>query len=239
MCNCGRRPAPSPGPKPSPCGPGGCPSPSVARRAPAVQPAAVSRQVAPSPPPVRPSVRPPPAARPSQVSPPPVRAPPPAARPSQVAPPPVRTPAQPSVRQSHSKPVIPAEGINTALWGPSLWTVLHTAAQFTTTTHQRIMWVRLLTAMKSALPCPECTAHYNTWFSTHPLSLPASGVDLQVAISSWLLALHNDVNVRNGKAPWTLEQIAAYNDKASAKASVATLRAYMPTDFLETFKYFL
>ena len=92
--------------------------------------------------------------------------------------------------------------------------------------------------MKTALPCPECSAHYNSWIAANPAILPVSGPELQVAISSWLLALHNDINTRNGKAVWTLEQVAAaYTDKAAAAMAVAALRPYMAAAFLEHLEY--
>jgi hypothetical protein len=137
--------------------------------------------------------------------------------------------------------VVPAgNGIDTALWGPHLWRALHTAAQFTDNAYQRKEWKRLLNDMKSALPCPECSAHYNAWISANPPNLPppVTGTDLQVALSSWLLALHNDINVRNGKEPWTLEQVAAtYTDKAAVRPAVAALRPYISAAFLKHFEY--
>jgi len=96
--------------------------------------------------------------------------------------------------------------------------------------------------MKGALPCPECSAHYNAWITANPVSLPVSGVELQVAISSWILALHNDVNRRNDVDPWTLEQVAAvYTDKAAARAAFATLTShrYMSAPFLEYLEHLL
>jgi len=92
--------------------------------------------------------------------------------------------------------------------------------------------------MKTALPCPECSAHYTAWVSANPVSLPVSGPALQIAISSWLLALHNDINARNGKAVWTIEQVAAaYTDKAAARAAVVALRPTMAAAFLEHFEH--
>ena len=120
-----------------------------------------------------------------------------------------------------------------------MWTVLHTAAQFTTTTRQRRIWRSILGAMKSALPCPECRTHYTAWSAANPLNLPASGAELQVAISSWLLALHNDVNVRNGKEPWTLDKLApAYQDKAAAKTALVALRPYLTVSLRQDFGRF-
>ena len=94
--------------------------------------------------------------------------------------------------------------------------------------------------MRTVLPCPVCSAHYNTWISAHPVSIFPSGARLQQGLTTWLLALHNDVNVRNGKATWTLDQVAAaYSDKDAAKASVANLRPYMSAAFLAHFDQLL
>jgi len=91
--------------------------------------------------------------------------------------------------------------------------------------------------MKTALPCPECSAHYNAWVSANPVTLPLAGPALQAALATWLLALHNDVNVRNGKAVWTLEQVAAtYTEKATGRAAVASLSPYISGAFLGYFR---
>jgi len=151
-------------------------------------------------------------------------------------------PVRPSVRpRAAPRATAPApSGIDTALWGPSLWTALHTAAQFADTTHHSGVWYQVIVAMRTVLPCPVCSAHYNAWISAHPVSIFPSGAPLQQALTTWLLALHNDVNVRNGKATWTLEQVAAtYSDKETAKAAVETLRPYMPTAFLAHFDQLL
>jgi hypothetical protein len=91
-------------------------------------------------------------------------------------------------------------------------------------------------AMMNALPCPECSAHYNAWVTANPLNLPYSGPDLTMAISSWILGLHNNVNVRKGKPTWSLGQMsAAYQNKDAALTALAALRPYMPYSFLEYF----
>ena len=172
-----------------------------------------------------------------------------------LAPPPApaRVPAPAPAPAPRSRPVAVAatatataavvasgRSIDTSLWGPSLWIVLHTAAQYTTTANKRQAWIRLLTAMKGALPCPECSAHYNAWITANPVSLPPSGTELQVAISSWILALHNDVNRRNDVGPWTLEQVAAnYTNNSAAINAYIKLKPYMPVSFLDIFEYLL
>jgi hypothetical protein len=90
--------------------------------------------------------------------------------------------------------------------------------------------------MRTALPCDECSAHYNTWINAHPVALPPSGLELQVAISTWILDLHNDVNVRKNVPTWTIEQVTAtYTDKARTTAAVASLRPYIDGLFLDRF----
>ena len=123
-----------------------------------------------------------------------------------------------------------------AVWGPPLWAALHTAAQFTTTESQRDVWIALLEAMRTALPCDECSAHYNTWIDAHPVALPPSGPDLQVGISTWILDLHNDVNLRKNVPTWTIDQVTAtYTDKTRTTAAVVSLRPYIDGSFLDRF----
>jgi hypothetical protein len=217
-CNCGRRPAAPPNQGPGPRN----------------LPRSVARPVAHT------------AARPA-----PAPAPAPTPVPVTVS---IQAPSDPEQNQVAALPiqfvtptvtVVPSGrggGLDTSLWGPSLWLILHTAAQNTKSIHQRLGWIRLLPAMKSALPCDECSAHYNAWITANPVSLPYSGVELQVAISSWILALHNDINRRNDVAPWTLEQVAAtYTDRVAARAAIRTLksRSYISAGFLEHLEYLL
>jgi hypothetical protein len=100
-----------------------------------------------------------------------------------------------------------------AVWGPHLWTALHTLAEFIHGPHVVKQWSQLLSALRTSLPCPECTHHYVHWYAGHPL-VRRSGVMLMtraktVDIREWLLALHNDVNGRKGVGAWTLEAVTA------------------------------
>ena len=103
---------------------------------------------------------------------------------------------------------------NTALWGPSLWRALHTAAEV----GDLSKWSAIPVALNGALPCPDCEKHYHQWLVAHPA--PSGDRD---AVRRWLLDLHNDVNRRSRKALWTLEQVtAAYSDVAAATAALTT-----------------
>jgi len=92
------------------------------------------------------------------------------------------------------------ETVDPAIWGPPLWRFLHsTAARVGTGTGEHV-WTTVLEAMKTGLPCQECTDHYRAWFTAHPVD---------GSVSAWLLALHNDVNRRRQIPEWSAEQLAA------------------------------
>jgi hypothetical protein len=104
------------------------------------------------------------------------------------------------------------ETVDPAIWGPPLWRFLHsTAARVGTGTGEHV-WTTVLEAMKTGLPCQECTDHYRAWFATHPVD---------GSVSAWLLALHNDVNRRRQIPEWSAEQLAAAYPVAAAVAASA------------------
>ena len=94
---------------------------------------------------------------------------------SHIPTPSVRRPGQRRYPAAPPPPPPPPPPLLPSVWGPPLWTALHTAAQFTTTESQRLVWIDLLTAMRTALPCDECSAHYNAWIDAHPVALLPSG----------------------------------------------------------------
>jgi hypothetical protein len=133
--------------------------------------------------------------------------------------------------------------VNTQLWGPSLWKALHTAAQFAGDSSS---WSSILSAMTTGLPCPECSAHYNTWYRRQKTSSSGSNNRMyiklpfmgnrtarrppqtpSVPITIKLLNLHNEINQRLGQPSWSSEQLAAAygGDKQSQKvAAIAALQ---------------
>jgi hypothetical protein len=95
-----------------------------------------------------------------------------------------------------SPPELPI--VDPAIWGPHLWRFLHIAAEGTVTrVSRRRFWDALLTAMRTGLPCPECTEHYVAWLAGHPFVVDRR-VGLTVAARDWVRGLHNAVNVRRG-----------------------------------------
>ena len=115
--------------------------------------------------------------------------------------------------------------VDTSIWGPPLWTVLHIAAQYGPTRGGQANWMSLLKALRTGIPCPDCAGHYNAWINSHPIRaslIPGQTFD----IGKWILDLHNDVNKRTGKPTWSMAQVVAtYSNRiANAKESAAFLQ---------------
>jgi len=113
------------------------------------------------------------------------------------------------------------------LWGPHLWTALHTLAEFVPAQGpNQVKWASLLTALRTSLPCPECTEHYVRWVVSHPLvrRIGAAIMVRHVAmdIKEWILALHNNVNEGKGVVGWNAATVSATygGDRAVRAAAV-------------------
>lgn len=119
-------------------------------------------------------------------------------------------------------PPISIPTVDTSIWGAPLWLVLHTASVFTQSRQQVPLWRSLLAALKTGLPCPDCSMHYNAWFASHPIRFSMVGDGIRGPIVRWLLALHNDVNGRIGlQGPWTVAQVLATYGSGVKAAKVA------------------
>lgn len=75
---------------------------------------------------------------------------------------------------------------------PQLWALMHTDPQGSP---------MLLRTVFLELPCRECRLHFQAYQREDP---PAYGAGW----FAWTVRFHNAVNVRLGRAPWTLEEAA-------------------------------
>lgn len=116
---------------------------------------------------------------------------------------------------SQSVSLQPLEVLDTAVWGPSMWRILHTAAEQPS---KRALLATAIHALDGALPCPDCRRHYHVWLQTHPLS---GTTDLR----TWLLTLHNDVNARAGKTTWTVDDLTAAYGSGNVAGALGPLRS--------------
>jgi len=113
-------------------------------------------------------------------------------------------------------------GVNTSLWGPSLWRALHTASLIASAAAM----TAVATALTNSLPCPECSRHYQAWLAEHPVE----GVSDMV---SWFLDLHNDINLRNGTAVWTRDDVQnTYVDVTGASSALAEISGYLSAEIV-------
>jgi hypothetical protein len=122
--------------------------------------------------------------------------------------------AIPAIHSRDGSPAFWREPIDPAIWGPHVWTVLHTLAEFVPAHGPGLQkWTNLLKALLTSLPCPECTEHYSRWCATHPLVRRVGQLIMvrrvAVDIKGWLLNLHNDVNQRRGVAVWNQAAVSA------------------------------
>jgi hypothetical protein len=117
----------------------------------------------------------------------------------------------------------------TDVWGPPLWKVLHVLANV----NDLGRWRTLLDLLRTALPCPECSAHFNAWLDGHPL-VDGTRMDL------WLLALHNDINRREGTSEWNEEQLrSAYAGKLVTDADIEPVRSLIGSVITDAVRAFL
>lgn len=89
-----------------------------------------------------------------------------------------------------------------AIWGPSLWTILHVAAERVgqnPTIPLRADEVRelemLIKSLPSALPCAICQTHAGQYITTHRFNWTGkSGLEARNIISRYLYDFHDHVN---------------------------------------------
>lgn len=121
----------------------------------------------------------------------------------------------------------PLATVDTSVWGPSLWKILHIASMRSGNRNSVSLWRMIFEAMKTGLPCPDCSGHYNVWYRTHPLRIGLMPNVFQEAIIRWILDAHNDVNRRTGKPIWNIRQLTVTygaENIITAKALADSLR---------------
>lgn len=152
-----------------------------------------------------------------------------------------RTAMRPAVRTAPAAttavqppPPISIPTVDTSIWGPPLWRVLHTASVLTKSKQQIPLWRSVLEALKTGLPCPDCSAHYNAWVGGHGLRFSVFHNGIRVPIIRWILDLHNNVNQRlDPPVPtWSIDQvIQTYTLSAGdARATLQTLDGVIGAD---------
>ncbi len=89
--------------------------------------------------------------------------------------------------------------LNTRIWGPIYWTVLHTLAELTgrkTVIHsdneESYLWDYILRELGEVLPCSECRRHYKEYYSANmPMFINGFHYEeKRTKLREWLYNLH-------------------------------------------------
>lgn len=80
-----------------------------------------------------------------------------------------------------------------SVWGPALWTFLHTAAAAVDNPEAL---VQIIEALPKTLPCPECRQHAADYLKVNPAASAVRDIE---SASRWVFNFHNAVNGRLGK----------------------------------------
>ena len=78
------------------------------------------------------------------------------------------------------------------IWGPTLWRILHTLAEFSDRGRSIHVWTALIRMLFTSIPCAECRLHFTQYIRANPMRL--NQTTLQPYIVTYFFNLHNNVN---------------------------------------------
>ena len=90
------------------------------------------------------------------------------------------------------------------IWGPPAWIFLHSITfQYPEypTDIEKQKYYTFFHSLKNVLPCPNCREHYQRNFDKLQIDLES-----RKGLIEWLIDLHNEVNMKNGK------KVLTYNE---------------------------
>jgi hypothetical protein len=89
-------------------------------------------------------------------------------------------------------------------WGPALWNFIHNITivdnQSNFEDNKRV--VKLLFNIYDVIPCPKCQGLYKEYLEI----LKSLDLSKGMVLFYWSIDLHNAVNKKLGKQPWTYDQ---------------------------------
>ena len=116
-------------------------------------------------------------------------------------------------------------------WGPLLWILLHTIAEkagrqtnMLTLGDEERAWPLFVKTLPSALPCPFCREHLQSYLNEHPFTLPLDYYEWKTYIPQYFYELHESVNQRLGKPSFPRAQLSTtYKDVGVLKGLMERL----------------
>jgi hypothetical protein len=118
--------------------------------------------------------------------------------------------------------LFPMSYLRRQIWGPAVWTVLHSAAA-TVSDHKD--FIALLEAIRRTLPCEHCRSHLDEYLRAFP---PEELIGDRAACSAYAYQLHSAVRARLGQRSISAREYAARYEAAIVGATVATVPTETP-----------
>jgi hypothetical protein len=84
-----------------------------------------------------------------------------------------------------------------AIWGPSMWRLLHGLAEklgkqvtFILIQDEQRAWLHFLRSVENVIPCKRCKQHYREWTQNHRIDEATN----RLSARAWLWGLHTEIN---------------------------------------------
>jgi hypothetical protein len=117
-------------------------------------------------------------------------------------------------------------GMITAIWGPPLWTYLHTISFYypwEPSEKQKKDYFLQIKLLSSTLPCQICKNNYKKNIKKKHLLLNKSVFKNRYTFSKWVYDLHNEVNKHLGKSiSMSYDEVQKRYDSFRANCTVFT-----------------
>lgn len=113
--------------------------------------------------------------------------------------------------------------MNPLVWGPPFWFVMHTVSinyPLRPTYAQRRTHYDFFYNIRNILPCEMCRQHYRTLLKRFPIE---PFLDNRDSLISWVVLIHNQVNVQLGKPTMTREMAMQQYNGAYERQSFCQL----------------
>ena len=107
-----------------------------------------------------------------------------------------------------------------SLWGTHGWKFIHAitfAYDTAPTREERRQMFTFLVSVGSVLPCKRCRRHYNAYIHSHLPSPDAPALRGRHELSSFVVDLHNDVNIRLGRPVVPYAEVRRMYEEESAE----------------------
>lgn len=118
-------------------------------------------------------------------------------------------------------------------WGPSAWKFLHTLT-YSYPDEPSLLEQQhaenLFQSLSFLLPCEKCREHYVREITNNPPNTTS-----KATLASWLVDIHNRVNIRLGKPIFSILQAdQAYNSICTADCSSPSTEQHLNRDLLQS-----